>query len=146
MWGSRRSCSIQIVVASVAAAPEAIPAGIDQDSAEPGVESVRIPEPAMIPPGADERVVCCIFCLLRVAENQASEAIGRIEAVLDQPLEGGGASRLGVRADDAFTVAQPALPFREQSRPLLLSTSQPRETFRTWLRTRLWSMREVLGR
>ncbi len=119
MWGSRRSCSIQIGVASVAATPEAIPADIDQDSAEPGLEALRIPEPAMIPPGADERVVCCIFCLLSVAEDEASEAIGRIEAVLDQPLEGGRASRIGVRGDDPFTVAQPVLlcSYRRLSAP-----------------------------
>ena len=129
MWGSRRSCSIQIPVASVAATPEVIAADVDQDSSEPCVEALRIAEPMVIPPCSDECVVGRILCLLCVTEDETSEPVGRIEPLVDETLEGGGSGRLRVCRDDSGFLAQTGLSFREHPRPLPVSTHQGSETF-----------------
>ncbi len=115
MRGSRRSCSIQVVVASVAATPEPISTGIDEDAAEPGVEPIGIAEPSVIAPSSDECVVGRIFCLLCVAEDEASEPIGRVESLVDKPLEGGGTGRLRVSRDGSGFLGQAGLSFRVHS-------------------------------
>src|SRR5262245_8119971 len=96
MRDSDRSCSIQIVVASPPGAPKAVATRIDEDPSEPRVELVGVAEAGEVPPGSDERVVGCILGLLCVAEDQAGEAIGRIQPVSDERLEGGGTRRLRV--------------------------------------------------
>jgi len=77
-------------VASTPGTSKPVAAGVDQDPSEPGVEPVRIPEAAVVPPCSDERVVGRILSLLCVAEDQPSEAVGGIQALGDEQLEGGG--------------------------------------------------------
>jgi hypothetical protein len=129
MRGRRRSCSIQVVVASVAATTEPIATGIDEDAPEPGVEPIGIAEPSVIAPSSDECVVGRIFCLLCVAEDEASEPVGRIEPLVDKPLEGGGTGRLRVCRDGSGFLGQAGLSFRDHSALLPIPTHQPCETF-----------------
>ena len=72
---SPASCRIQLLVASNAPASKAVPTGVREDSAEPGVHSVGIAKPMQIPPGSRESVVRRIFCLLCVAEDETSEPV-----------------------------------------------------------------------
>lgn len=54
MWGSSRSCSIQIVVAAMAPAAEPISTGVDEGSAESGVEPIGMWERSVVAPSSDE--------------------------------------------------------------------------------------------
>lgn len=129
MRGRRRSCSIQIMVAPVAATPELVPARIDEDAAEPGVEPSGIAEPSVIAPSSDECVVGRIFCLLCVAEDETSEPVGRIEALVDKLLEGGGSGRPRICRDGSGFLGQADLSLWNDSAFLLLPTHQAFETF-----------------
>lgn len=92
--GSVRSCAIQRIVASVLASPNPIAAGVGEDAAEPGVDALHVAELGEIPPGAGEGIVGRIFGLLGVAKDEAGEAIGLVEARVDQRLERGEARRI----------------------------------------------------
>ena len=109
MRGSDRRRSIQIIVASTPGTSKPVAAGVDQDPSEPGVEPVRISEAAIVLPSSDERVVGRILSLLCVAEDQPSEAVGRIQPLGDEQLEGGGSRRLRVRRDGPGFLAQTGL-------------------------------------
>ena len=125
MRGSRRSCSIQIVVASDLAATEPIAAGVDEDSGEPGVEPIGIAEPAMLLPSSNERVVGRIFRLLCVSEDEASQPLGIVEACLDELLERGSASA----SASAASVRPALLSSPSDSGPSPVPTHQAPETF-----------------
>jgi hypothetical protein len=127
MRGSNRSRSIQIVMLSTSAPAEAIAADVDQDPPEPGVEPIGVTEPGVLAPGSDERVVGRILCLLYVAEDQPREPVGRVQALRDKRLEGGGTSRLRVRRDGPGFLAQTGLSLSVS--PLLIPTLQGWETF-----------------
>jgi hypothetical protein len=107
--GSERSRSIQIVVSSMSGAAEPVPTDVDEDSSEPGIELLGIAEAVMLPPCSDERVVGRILCLLCVAEDEPGEAVGRVETLVDKPLEGGGARRFRVCRDGSGFLAQTCL-------------------------------------
>ena len=124
--GRRRSCSIQIVVASELPSTKPISAGVDEDAIEPGVESLGIAEPAMLLPGSYERVVGRIFRLLCVAEDEARQPVGIVEARTHEPLECGSAFDLGIGLEGPTGVAQLSLSTRE---PPLVPTHQMPETF-----------------
>ena len=124
--GRRRSCSIQIVVASELPSTKPIAAGVDEDASEPGVELVGIAESPMLLPGSYERVVGRIFRLLCVAEDEAGMSVGLVEACLHEPLECGSAFVLGIGLEGPTGVAQLSLSTRE---PPLVPTHQVPETF-----------------
>lgn len=108
-----KSCSrlIQVVVASVSLAAEPVPADVGDDPAEPCVEFGGIAEAGMVPPGSDERVVGRIFGLLCVAEDQASEPVRLVEALIHEPTEGCGSCRLLIARDGGGILAQTGLSF-----------------------------------
>ena len=107
--GSERSRSIQIVMSPVAGTAEPVTTDVDEDSSEPGIELLGIAEAVMLPPCSDERVVSRILGLLCVAEDEPGEAVGRVETLVDKPLEGGGSRRLRVRRDGSGFLAQAGL-------------------------------------
>ena len=107
--GSERSRSIQAVVSSMSGTSEPVPTDVDEDSSEPGIELLGIAETVVLPPCSDEGVVGRILGLLCVAEDEPGEAIGRIESLVDKPLEGGGSRRLRVRRDGSGFLAQAGL-------------------------------------
>ena len=127
--GSDRSCSIQIVMSPVAGAPEAVATDVDEDSSEPGIELLGIAEAVMLPPCSDERVVGRILGLLCVAEDEPGEAVGRVEALVDKPLEGGGSRRLRVRRDGSGFLAQAGLSLWAVYPPLPIPTHGWPKTF-----------------
>jgi len=129
MRGSDRSRSIQIIVASTPGTSKPVAAGVDQDPSEPGVEPVRIAEAAVIPPCSDERVVGRILGLLCVAEDEPGEAVGRVEALVDKPLEGCGSRRLRVRRDGSGFLAQAGLSLWAVFPPLPIPTHGWPKTF-----------------
>ena len=122
MRGRRVSCSIQWVMASVALPSKSVAAGVDHDAVEPRIEPVGVAEARVIAPGSCESVMGRILGLLYVAENQAGEPIGRVEAILDEMLKGGGACHLGVRGDHPVCVRQPCPPFPGEVSRLLTET------------------------
>ena len=126
--GSERSRAIQIVVASMSGTAEPVSTDVDEDSSEPGVELLRIAEAMVLAPSSDERVVGRILGLLCVAKDEPGEAVGRIQALVDKPLEGCGSRRLRVRRDGSGFLAQAGLSFRG-SAPLPIPTHQWAETF-----------------
>lgn len=119
MRGSRLSCASQVVVASMASAPERVAARVDEDPPEPGVEPVGIAEPVVVSPCSDERVVGRIFGLLGVSQDETGEPVALVEAAFEQPLEGLPPSRLGIHRDDLRLVGQLRL------RPGLLPSPEP---------------------
>lgn len=127
--GSDRSCSIQIVMSPVAGAPEAVATDVNEDPPEPGVELLGIAEAVMLPPCSDERVVGRILGLLCVAEDEPGEAVGRVEALVDKPLEGGGSRRLSVRRDGSGFLAQAGLSLWAVCPPLPIPTHGWPKTF-----------------
>jgi hypothetical protein len=127
--GSKRSCSIQIVMSPETGAPETVTTDVDEDPSEPGIELLGIAEAVMFPPSSDERVVGRILGLLCVAEDQPGEAVGRVEALVDKPLEGCGSRRLRVRRDGSGFLAQAGLTLRAVCRPLPIPTHGWPETF-----------------
>ena len=127
--GSKRSCSIQIVMAPMTGASEAVATDVDEDPPEPGVELLGIAEAVVLRPSSDERVVGRILGLLCVAEDQPGEAVGRIEALVDKPLEGGGSRRLRVRRDGSGFLAQAGLSLWAVSPPLPIPTHGWPKTF-----------------
>lgn len=144
MRGRRRSCAIQVVVASELPSPKAIAAGVDHDAGEPRVEPIGVAETRMLLPGSNERVVGRIFRLLCVVEDEPSQPVGVVEACLDQPLEGRGARGLGVRRQRPAGVAQ--LSPSAVRDPSPVPTHQVAETFtlvgperKRAARPRLWA-------
>lgn len=127
MWGTRLRCSSQVVVTSMAASAERVSAGVDEDAAEPGLESLRIAEPVVISPCSDERVVGRIFSLLGVSQDEAGEPIRLVEASFEQPLEGLPPRSLDVDRDDLSLVGQ--LRLRSGICPFPVPTRQGSETF-----------------
>ena len=127
MRGSALSCRSQVVVASMGAPSETISAGIDEDPSEPGVEAIRIPEPMVVTPCPDERVVGRIFRLLCVAKDEAGQPIALVEAPFEQPLEGLPPSSLDVDREDLRFVGQRCL--RGGMCPFPEPTHQGSETF-----------------
>ena len=107
MRGSVRSCPIQRVVSSMAASSEPITAGVGQDAAEPGVDALDVAELGEIPPGAGECVVGRIFGLLGVAKDEAGQAIGLVQARVDESLECGETRRIGRCRDGPDVLRQP---------------------------------------
>ena len=104
---SVRSCPIQRVVSSMSAPPNSIAAGVGEDAPEPGIEAVEIAELRKVSPGSSERVVGRIFRLLGVAKDEAGQAVGIVEARIDQGLEGGNARRIGRCRDGSGILRQP---------------------------------------
>jgi len=104
---SVRSCPIQRVVSSVATPPKSIAAGVGEDAPEPGIDAVEISELRKVSPGSSERVVGRIFRLLGVAKDEAGQAVGLVEARVDQGLEGGDARRIGRCRDGSGILRQP---------------------------------------
>ena len=66
----------------------------------------------MLLPSSNERVVGRIFRLLCVAEDEARQPVGVVEACLDQLLERGSPCSLGIRRQSPTGVAQLTLSFR----------------------------------
>jgi len=127
--GSKRSCSIQIVMSPVTGTPETVTTDVDEDPPEPGVELLGIAEAVMLPPCSDERVVGRILGLLCVAEDEPGEAVGRVEALVDKPLKGGGSRRLRVRRDGSGFLAQAGLSLWAVFPPLPIPTHGWPKTF-----------------
>jgi hypothetical protein len=99
-------------VASVALSTEPVPACVRQDPAEPGFESIGVAEPREVSPGSGERLVGRIFSLLGISQDQASDAVGLIEARVDERLERGDTRRVGLCRDGTDLLRQPATRFR----------------------------------
>jgi hypothetical protein len=104
---SVRSCPIQRVVSSVASPAKPVSAGVGEDAPEPGVQAVEIAELRKLAPGSSERVVGRIFGLLGVAKDEAGQAVGLVEARVDQGLVGGDARRIGRCRDGSGILPQP---------------------------------------
>ena len=128
MRGSRRVSGTEGLVTTPAAVPDAIPAGVDHDAVEPGIEVGGVAEPMVIAPGFDERVVGRIFSLLGVAEDEARQAVRGVEPLVDESPEGRGTGYPRVRPHGLLAVAQHSLP-PGAARPSLVLTRHPRETF-----------------
>jgi hypothetical protein len=64
--------------------PKVIAARVDENSVEPGVEALRITKAGGPPPRPDHGVLRRIPCVVGVAKDETSEAIGAVEPMVDE--------------------------------------------------------------
>jgi hypothetical protein len=73
--------------ANAAPPSQALPAGVDRDPAEPGVEAIGIAQTRKLPPGEEERLLGRVLCIGLVAEDGEGRSKHDIDLSANEGIE-----------------------------------------------------------